>query len=344
MKKILILFLVVSCLQQTISFSQEKEYEYVPFPTSDAIWSERYTENSNDQDVYERYIITGEDTIMNDLTYKKLFIFYEAVFDPNNARFIGGIREDDNKRVYYRGEVVHPLKPSEAAMGISGGGMFEDEVLLYDFSLLIGDTLKAGNFTNPYDEYSPWGECLVLSSIDTVKVGNSYRKRFTFEIGTRNESDAFNSSLKSLSLQYFGWLQWIEGIGNGLGLLYTSTDIPTNGASWLTCFEHNNELLYCNADPCDCYRNLSIDRMNIEKNIIKVYPNPVTDRVLYFEFEELRVDVIEIYNCTGMLIEKYIVGNQQKFDFSTERYLPGTYFYKITTEDRCEYNGKFIVR
>jgi hypothetical protein len=343
MKKIICFAIVV--LLGFSKLQSQGEYEYVPFPTSNATWHEAYSYYEGNR--YEAYTITGEDTIMNDFTYKKLFFYYTAEFDPNSAKCIGGIREDENKRVYYRGEVVHYLKPSESAMGIYGGGLFGNEVLLYDFSLSVGDTLKAGNFTAPLTEYYDCGECLVVSSIDTVKVGNSYRKKFNFKLGFWCKDQTVISSRQDLEGSYFGWLEWIEGIGHGLGLIYTSTAIPTGGSSWLNCFEHNSEMLYCSRYPypCNCFSNIISDGLiDLKEKNIKIYANQGTDKMIYFEFEDLRVDVIEIFNCEGILIEKFTVHNQPKFNFSAEKYPVGVYFYKVVTVDKREFKGKLIVK
>jgi len=110
--------------------------------------------------------LSGEDTLINTMTYKKLYLFYDTVFNKSYAFFIGGIREDINKKVFYLGATVHWLKLSYAEI-INNGGNEGDEVLLYDYSLDEGDTLSYGSLTL-YDEF------LVVSNIDTIMVGNTF--------------------------------------------------------------------------------------------------------------------------------------------------------------------------
>ena len=171
-----LIFLAIILILPLLTFSQE--YEYVPFPDSGAIWSEVYYRSMNPNltyppPIYERFALSGEDTVMSDLTYKKLYIFYDTIFDKNHATYVGGIREDINKRVYYKGDTIHHVKPSYTQI-INAGGNVGDEILLYDFSLSLGDTLKFGNLSKP-DGY------LIVSLIDTIKVGESYRKKYHFE-------------------------------------------------------------------------------------------------------------------------------------------------------------------
>ena len=73
-----------------------------------------------------------------------------------NREYIGGIRSDTASRVYY-----YPT-------GV------EQEILLYDFRVEIGDTIYSNLWFNPTGY-------LVVSFIDSIEVSNHYRKRFHFE-------------------------------------------------------------------------------------------------------------------------------------------------------------------
>jgi len=317
------IFLALFFFAHTFTYAQE--YEYAHFPTSNAIWYEFWTTGEkNDSWKYQALTITGEDTLVDGLVYKKLFSFSTKVFDPNKAKYIGGIREDDKRKVYFRvlGGVVW-FHGGPAGYGSEYGGMFKDEVLLYDFSLSVGDTLKAGNFINKI--------LLFVSSIDTVRIGDSYRKKI-------------NVRVKYLEYFYPFEVSWTEGIGYERGLLASYDNLFTIGSyNYLICFEHNNQMLYCDQNPCDCYRFLSVVNETDFKNFLKVYPNPVLEQMLNFDFGELSVKTIEIFNCIGVLAGKYLVSNQQNFSLSTEKYSSGIYFYKIITTANREYKGKFII-
>jgi hypothetical protein len=134
MKKQL-LFIIILIGHTFPTFSQE--YQYVPFPDSGAIWSEVYYPETDgnvpsSESIFERFALSGEDTIMNEKLYKKLFIFYDSVFNKNKASCVGGIREDSLKRIYYCGSIIHDCKPMVTEYS---------EILLYDFSLNLGDSL-----------------------------------------------------------------------------------------------------------------------------------------------------------------------------------------------------------
>ncbi len=299
---------------------QSQEYEYIAFPDSGAIWSEVYyypEPNWPDTVIkslsYERFTLSGEDTVINELIYKKLYLFYDTIFNKTNAICIGGIREDEKKKVYFTGDsAIHAFKPCyvQTEMG--------NELLLFDFSLTIGDTLKLGNL-------SLWDGFIMVSSIDTVQIGNSLRKRFHFG-------------------DYF-WVKWIEGIGSLKGLLFTSGDLPINGLNNdLICFKLNNEILYFNNDYDDCIPLIDgIEIRNSDNSTIKLFPNPAKDNIK-FSFGEQLVSEIQIYDCNGRLYENYKIKQQSTFVLLTEKYQPGIYFYKATDKDGCLYTGKFVVQ
>lgn len=302
-------------------YLRAQEYKYIPFPDSGAIWSEMYYppifsgENPN----YERFAVSGEDTVVNGTVYKKLYQFYDTIFIRSRATYIGGIREDDTKKVYYCGSEIHFLKPSFAAI-IQNDGNVGDELLLYDFSLNIGDTLKNGNLTVP-DEF------LVVSDIDTINAGNSYRKMFHFEP--------------------IWWVKWIEGIGSIKGLLFTSGDLPTNGLdNDLICFRKNDSILYFNGFYDDCIpliAGIETDKKNLSG--IEIYPNPTHDNSIHFNPGDKNVKKIEIIDCSGIIVDCLrIADTQSEIIYSTEKLHPGIYFIMVTDDKGTCHNGRFIVQ
>ena len=282
-----------------------QEYEYVPFPDSNAIWSEEYT-YTDAPSHYERFALNGEDTIIKGRTYKKLYIFYDTVFNKKNARCVGGIREDSAKRIYYTGENIHSLKPV----------FFSGEILLYDFSLGVNDTLWDGNFDPP--------EYLVVSNIDTIQIGNTLRKEYSF-------------------YHYF-WVKWIEGIGNINGLLFTSGDLPTGGCNNnLLCFKQNDTILYLNGGECMPFIS-DIKKRTINASKIKIYPNPVNEGLMQFDFDKIKIQDIKIISCKGHIIENIDVKGKSSAFFYTNKYSSGIYLYTATDKDGKRYSGKFVVR
>jgi len=308
------IFTLLAIITAQISFSQE--YKYVSFPDSGAIWSEAYyypepawPDTIVKPTSYERFTVNGEDTIIKEISYKKLYMFYDSVFDKSTATYVGGIREDENKRIYFKGDtVIHYFKPMID---------FPDykEIVLFDFSVNVGDTIWHGNFPD-YD----W---LVVSSIDTIQIGDNLRRRINFQ-------NRF-------------WLKWIEGIGSIRGLLFTSGALPICGPyNYLICFKQNDEVLYFNSDYSECYPT-GIEAKKNSYFDIKVFPNPSNENIM-FSFGEQKIKRIQINDSMGRLCDSFDCKMQSDFLLSIEKYRPGIYFYVVTNKNGFKHTGKFVVQ
>jgi len=306
MKRILLAIILLLPL-----LAPAQEYQYVPFPDSGAVWSEMYNPPMDDgPTTYENFTLTGEDTLINELSYKKLYIFYDSVFNKSKALCVGGIREDDQKRVYYNGENIHSFKPIKNKTS---------EVLLYDFSASIGDTIKNGNFY--------WEDYLVVKEIDTIQIGNTLRRVYQF----------LNIS----------WVKWIEGIGNIKGLLFTSGALPTNGVNGdLICFLQNDEVFYHTDIEyyTDCFpSSVGISNSKLKDFDVMVCPNPVTGNSIRFKWSNI-LKTLELFNFNGVLIENINVAGQNQLEYPAESLQPGLYFYRATGSGGSVQTGKFEIK
>ncbi|MDA3879421.1 MAG: T9SS type A sorting domain-containing protein, partial [Prolixibacteraceae bacterium] len=307
------LFVLITLIIGTHASLFSQEYEYVPFPDSAAIWSEVFyfpsTECEIPAKVFERFALSGEDTIINNKDYKKLYLFYDSVFDKNDAECIGGIREDSLKRVYYAGRKIHNYKPH----------IIFDEVILYDFSLKIGDTISSGNMYNvKYEMY--------VEDIDTVLIGNTLRKSFTFSSGKQ---------------------RWVEGMGCERGLLFAGRYFYSMSVEHddLICFFQNNNLQYHNTATYSSCFPFETSAHNLKSKISFIaYPNPVTNDKIVFNWNSIRINKIEIYSNNGIRITVTAVVDVNSIEYSTKALPKGYYIYKATTLDNEIITGKFEVK
>ncbi|MBN1414512.1 MAG: T9SS type A sorting domain-containing protein [Bacteroidales bacterium] len=306
-KAFLALFIICPLLSEGLS----QEYSYVPFPDSNAVWSEIYYPPafSGDQPTCQSYVLFNEDTVINDKTYHKLYRLNDTVIDRQNAIYMGGIREDSSKRVYYLGK--HPF-PSDYPE--------DEELLLYDFSVDIGDTVRNVMFALSY-------QFLVVTSIDTLSFfnDNSLRKRINFD---------------------YPFVKWMEGIGNNMGLLFFSGDIPSDG-TWndLICFFHNDTLIYHYSvyDGCFCTITGIDEKRKTDDIEIVFYPNPM-EKVSLLRWNTTIFENLEILNLNGMLLDhSNISGLTETYIYKSE-YRPGLYIYRLTTRTGDSVFGKFQVR
>ncbi len=223
-----------------------KSQNYVPFPTENVNWNVFYAgtcQEAPPDTSLLRYTIHGVTTI-NEIQYSKLCIESGDTINPT-IQEIGGLREAD-KKIYYIGQTII-------------GGGFDDEYLLYDFTKQIGDTIK-------HDSYG--GFYSVILDIDSVLIGDSYRKRYQVDNHWYYQNPDYI----------------IEGIGSVKnGLLGHISNIPTCGTHYWEhiCFRENGVVKYLNPSFSDCFpSNLSTGIVQFDyQTDFEIYPNPFSNEI-----------------------------------------------------------------
>lgn len=187
------------------------------------------------------YYIKG-DSIVDDILYKKIYKhgvvvqwWYDSPPVPescNNSwtfnEFYTLVRQDSSKIFIRQWD--------------------EEEKLLYDFNMKAGDTLPI--------TWNQWNENTVVTSIDSILVGDGYRKVFHLD-GT-------------------GSTKIIEGLGHDGGFLEPFPPILECG-HFLLCFALDGTTYFPNlGDACDLEVNVPEAPDQIYLN---AYPNPATNAV-----------------------------------------------------------------
>lgn len=260
--KILTCFYLISIL---LYYCNAQTSIYHPFPESDVVWNYTATEpcwgSGLPMDHYS-YILTG-DTIINTLTYHKLFIPFvqQGCNGEITPGYKGSIRQDIlEKKVYF-------IPHTEVT-----------EYLLYDFNMAVGDTVEGYTMHPFYNDAEYW-----VQSIDSVLVGINYRKRWNI--------DTLCSNIKI-----------IEGIGSTFGLIEQYKGCIIDGLFFdLNCFSQNGQTFYPDSNAyCEIVTSIEyIDEkpINIYPNpsngsfYIHNYDNP------YSKFD------IEIVDLNGHILE-----------------------------------------
>ena len=301
MKKIIFILLALAFFRVNA-----QSYQYVPFPTGNTVWSEYYKSAEQQSypwiyTYYDKIAMTGEDTTINGKVYKKLYTFNDSVFNINNATYLGGIREE-NKKIYYYGDTIHEYKPFFSFQ----------EVLLYDFTLNIEDTLPSA--LNFYCNFLAYDPPLIVSEIDTVLLGNKLRKVFKFY----NEPG----------------ISWIEGIGSIKGLLFYTSNLHVTGSDpngTLICFKQNDTIIYFNNNYSECMP-LNINENNVMNENIVVSPNPATN-YLTIKSGIIQPFTFQLYNMQGTALLAGKTSNTQT-ELNVANLPRGLYVLKIITNNQ----------
>ncbi len=167
-------------------------------------WNVVYMASMNYPNDYFTETQSIRDNITLDGVDYKL-VWKEDVYD--SKRIAGAVREED-KRVYFRRKTEQN---------------FQDEVLLYDFNLTVGDTVTVN-----------WmGQQLMVLEESEVEINGTMRRKLIFG------PDEY----------------WIEGVGSSYGFLNSGYEDIVGSFVHLLCYHENGNLVWDNEAFDDCVMN-----------------------------------------------------------------------------------------
>jgi hypothetical protein len=287
-KLVLVLFLTLFAFNLNA-----QDYQYIPMVKPGIqIWTTTATTEGYQH--YNRFALTEEDTIIESEAYKKLYWFQDSVFNPSTAECIGGIRENAQKQVFYKGKV-----------GYDNEGWVNG--LICDFSLDVGDTFHILSFSI----------FATIINIDTIEINNIKRRRLCLGM---NDSD-------------YEICKYIEGIGNNLGLMFNILlrFAIGGGNGKLLCYEHNGDLQYMADDITNCNNPyIGLDEIKLEDNSITLYPNPASKEVKISS--ESIINSIEVFNSLGQRLYQTNVKQKEK-TLDVNSLSKGVYIIGVNTEN-----------
>lgn len=297
-----------------------KGQDYVPFPSSNTVWSEHFRApiSTSLTSYYYRNILADKDTIIGTNTYHQLFYsLTDTIYNESyTVRYNGGIRES-NQQVFYL--------PKDSLT----------EYLLYDFTVQVGDTLKYDYsvFSNSYG----LGEIdsLCVSKVDSVLIiDGTYRKRIYFTpICCPNSTPCL-------------WASWIEGIGNNMGLLCPISDLPTNGINYtLGCLNNNNEYIYYNNLFNTCYPdNVGVLEFSKQKKIT-INPNPVLDFCkIQWDNNNVQFERIMISDIYGRIVfSEKTTDQKNEISIDCRNFGQGMYLVNLVDQFGNQLTSKLLI-
>ncbi len=267
-KNLLLAFLIL-LLQQI------NGQEYNPLAVEGAHWIVRFDLMNTMEPVdglWEYY--SAGDTLINDLSYKKIFKRNLVVkqtgppFQPETSYELFGLIRDDtsNKKVY----AIQILENFNTCP-------INDEYLLFDFSLNIGDTADFCIVSDYFD--------FIVQDIYTTNV-----------LGFNTRIFVGNESL-------------YEGMGSNYGL-FEEMFAPFKSSSRYVY--HTFLDYYCHESPCD----LLVSTNNIsESQSTEIYPNPASHTIFIKSNSLEKIKTISIFNTLGQRVIKNN-SNENQIDIS----------------------------
>ena len=285
------------------------------------------------------YILSG-DTIINDTSYDKLYAVDDLIgqnesFDLQEAILFAAMRETEDGQVFFRfmesvseSFVVNSALHDPSATSDTGNEFLtsENEYLLCDFSLAVGDTVP--NHTR------------TVESVDSVMLGdNQYHKMIIL-------SPSYSQDLCAPNVA------WIEGIGPtraptwddssdmSMFVSYRCPEAATDMDTYFRCF-HSSSYNY----PAQgCSQILNINEID-SGNEISIFPNPAV-RSLYIELKDNKFnpDQIKILDISGRVVMSQSAGNSTSgpVRFDIEKIPAGVYAVQVLGDNGVIGTTRFI--
>lgn len=265
------------------AFCAKAQAPYYAFPDSNATWSMIRKAGAMGNIFWAGYSYNfGSDTTINTKTYHSI----EVSSGPHIGPSLFFLRNDTFALTYI-------LNTNN------------EERILYDFSMQVGDTI-----TNFF-----WGNNMELLSISTVQLINSERRLFNFSDSTK----------------------WIEGIGDVLGFWGNQT-YPNPFPAGMVCFRQADSAVYtcngsffyyCNVSSGCYYSSINEDIHHID---VTFFPNP-TNSYCTIQLKTVTKISISIYDLNGSLTLAPVTNQTlTNYTFSSAGLAPGIYFVKVTDE------------
>ncbi len=267
MKKILLIIIFMAALLA-------RGQDYIPLIGENKVWSVSH----------EKFTFLG-DTTINDLEYSKLFYHnFIQEFTPDSLEYVAALREDTiNKKVYFIWKD------------------FNTEVLLYDFSLDVGETFHA-----QYPEFSFSGPTYFVNNINPRYLDVSRVTDSIIEGKSRKVLVMANHYSYDIE-DYF-----IEGIGSRFGIIYAGYELEFDREyPFLLCLHENNTLTYQEEDPFSisqvepCY---SIPTTNVDEftnnSLVLTISSTLIDEMFSIR-SNTPLNEITISNLNGRIVYQY---------------------------------------
>lgn len=285
MKKIIVIILF--SILTTMTFSQN----YYPLIEENRTWNVisviitgPYPGDTSFSTLTYKFI---GDTIIDSTTYLKLYRSSEE--NPINWTLDCFMRENE-KKVWLK--------------DISQ----DNEILMYDFSLNVGDSIL---------DYSGL-TYLIIDSTGFETIGQDERIKYY---------------LSSIEMPDYYHETWIDGIGSSKGICFGGSVLFVGGWTWYLCMSENGELIFMNPNYESCYLITEVSENN--EPMIQVYPNPTKSLIILENIDNIEIESITLTNLKGQLIKQF---NSKKTKLDISEISPGLYFLGI------EYQNGFLTK
>ncbi|MBK7427299.1 MAG: T9SS type A sorting domain-containing protein [Saprospiraceae bacterium] len=187
----------------------------------------------------------------------------------------------------------------------------EEEFIIYDFNLTVGEQLEIGN--------SDFSFNVEVISVDSITL-NSGEKRKRLEV-----ADASDHNTKTF---------WIEGVGSALATLNPLHMFSLDCWVDFNCF-HTEDIVEYQVGNCQLTSSKSI---NLVENKISCYPNPASNELIISAISDDTTERLEILD----LKQHFQIITKELSPINLSGYPAGMYFAKVTFANGTIGVSKFV--
>ena len=219
-------------------------------------------------------------------------VWTESVYQ--SKRIAGAVREED-QRVYYR---------------MYWEQSYQDEMLLYDFNLTVGDTVTVGS-----GDYQ-----LIVLEESEIEVNGTMRRQLGL-------AEYFAGSTNYEVEEY-----WIEGVGSTYGFLNSGYEGWVGAFVHLLCYHEDDDLLWMNENFSSCVMNSDEEHLPFAPQGAEWYFNVwgfMGDPDTYYHMEVLGDTIIQGHQCR-IITRQFLGGNgDEQYVYEDNRVV---YWYNQTMQ------------
>lgn len=192
---------------------------------------------------------------------------------------------------------------------------YNQEYLLYDFSLEVGDSIRMQNPITPFPED---GGFFTLDSIVTKPLVNAnLYDFFYFSPSSSNTISSWNAV-------------WVEGLGSLSMITAPGGNPDFYGVGQISCFFKENELVYTDLEVVDeCASILSRAEVNAMDGV-ELF-KPVNEQICYLK-NATRIMKVEVYSIQGKTVLTYSNHGNEIVSLDLSTLDQGMYFVLVKGE------------
>ncbi len=276
MKKNFLLLALLSLILSSFSSINAQENNLLQEDSKWNILRQIFNTNTQKNDKRTEILLVKKDTSINNIIYKNL---YQKFKQADEYKLIGQIRGNFSDKIYFR-----PINHNE-------------DFLLYDFSLKVGETTKVLWANNTKKELT-----LIKIRVDSI---------VSIKFNKQNRLKYYISSKSQIEDKWSSNNEWIEGIGSIEGILYSTRNVDVGGveAKQLLCYSISDNLLFKNKNYNSCYiDNMKSIELQNDKNIIS-YDN-LTKQLLIKTQDAPAINLI-IFDSIGRVVFTKAINESQ---------------------------------